>query len=616
MTVTINARPPKVQRIKREHVAPTGTVIARTIKADTYMVLADSQREIEDEFTNLYFTAQTTNNALLEPPFNPRQIARLPALNNTLYQCVEAMEVNIDGTGHDFEGIDGAKPDDTEVTTLESFFNEPYPGESFVSIRRELRRQMESVGWAFLEVLVNPEGLPVGMRNVVSRDVRLVKLDTAVQVTKPLMRNGKDTPITYWDRERRFAMIIGSGRKLEYFREFGTTRELHKLTGQWETKAAPVPLDMRASLLLYFDVNKDTDTQYGLPRWINQMPSILGSRKAEEQNLEFFDAGGVPPAIIFLKGGALAKGMDTTLKLMLSGQTASRNRILVATVQAVSGGLDSSPTCDVQVERFGSGSVDDAMYANYDQRAADHVLGGFRLPKLFLGRAEGLNFATAYVSYMVADAQVFQPERTEFDEITNRTIVKALGCTKTRFKSKGISLKNVDAQLAALGLIGPKITSESMVEQANSITGLNAEFDKAADDLNKANAAAGAAAAAAQGKNPDAAPTIGANGGTSATIARNPGGANPTLKDEPLAPAESKRTTADILKLASDYCRMNGLNGGKFMVSKAERERVELEIKNLGPGYEPMFLQLVNSMTYGSDDRSTLQLIREHVHAH
>lgn len=47
---------------------------------------------------------------------------------------------------------------------------------------------------------------------------------------------------------------------------------------------------------------------------------------------------------------------------------------------------------------------------------------------MFIGKAADYNFATAYTAYMVAEAQVFLPERDEFDNnMINATIVKALG---------------------------------------------------------------------------------------------------------------------------------------------------------------------------------------------
>lgn len=614
---------------KKKDAEPTKdvTVITKVIKSDTYLVLADSAREVEDQFFGLYYSENARNNVVLEPPMDPAVIARLPTLNNILSQCIEAMEVNIDGTGFEFVNAEGDEetPDETEKTLLEGFFNEPFPGKSFVSIRRELRRDLETLGYGALEILRNVGGDVVGLRNFVGRDLRLVKLDGPVQVTKTIQRAGKDVSLTYQARERRFVSIVGSDRQMLYFREFGASRQLNKRTGDWEftvddkgttVRGEPIKPEDRASELLLFYVNKDTDSAYGLPRWINQMPSVIGSRKTEEQNLEFFDSGGVPPAIVFLLGGAVANKADQELRTLLSGQTKSRNRVVVAPVQSTSSSVeDTSAKVDVQVERFGADSVNDSLYANYDDRAEQHVRKSFRLPPLFLGEPADYNFATAYTAYMVAEEQVFQPERMEFDEIINKNIVPALGVKKTKMKSKGITMKNIDAQLTALGLVKDIVSGDSFVEDVNRVSGTSVEFDAA-----KEQAAADLAKTKAQGGffGPDGKRVNDPKGGANA----NPGG-NPPGQDEGQSikqlnqdgenKAPALRPPAlKIAKLASEWLRAQGLGPSKMPVTKAEQDRLDQAVAALGPAEELLFDAFVAASTYGAVDRSTRELARAH----
>ena len=129
--------------------------------------MADSASQLEDEFMNLYYTTASSSNVVLQPPYEPKMLAHLVTHNNILNQCIEAMEVNIDGTGFDFVSVEeGKEGDKTEKVLLESFFNEPYPGKSFLQIRRAMRRSLESTGYAFLEALTNLEGGMVGVRNL------------------------------------------------------------------------------------------------------------------------------------------------------------------------------------------------------------------------------------------------------------------------------------------------------------------------------------------------------------------------------------------------------------------------------------------------------------------
>src|SRR5271157_3588678 len=85
--------------------------VQKTIGSDTYLVMAQSQIELEDEFASLYYTTQNQSNIFLMPPYDPQALLNLAMANNTLNQCIEAMEVNIDGTGYDLVAVN----EDTQI---------------------------------------------------------------------------------------------------------------------------------------------------------------------------------------------------------------------------------------------------------------------------------------------------------------------------------------------------------------------------------------------------------------------------------------------------------------------------------------------------------------------
>lgn len=452
------------------------TFIQKVIKNETWMVMAQSAVELEDEFASLYYTAGQQNNLFLMPPFEPNVLLNLVQTNNILNQCVEAMEVNIDGTGHEFVPVEeGEDVDEEEQKVAHAFFEEPYPNVSMTGIRRKLRRQMESVGYGFIEVLRNLAEDVVGLRSVETAHIRMVKLDLPIQVKKKVEREGNEVELVLWERERRFAQTVALKHQI-YYREFGTTRHINRDTGEWETDDKKVPPELRGSELLILGINPDVTTPYYLPRWINQLPSVVGSRAAEEQNLQFLDAGGLPPAIVFIQGGTLIKDTSDQLRMYLSGLNKNKNRAVVVEVQSSSGSLDAAGKVDVKVERFGSAQSQDAMFTNYDESTEEHVRIGFRLPPLFLGKAVDYNFATAQTSYMVAEAQVFLPERVEFDDLMNKTIIKELGLKTLKFKSKPITLKDVTTQLKGLELAAPVATRESFLKEMNTVGNMALEL--------------------------------------------------------------------------------------------------------------------------------------------
>ena len=116
--------------------------------------------EPEDEYQQLYVGGSKAA-GLLEPPYKLRMLDRLSQENNALLPCIEAMVTNVDGTGYDFESDQKEAEDaedDTQIEALKEFFDQPWPGVSFTTIRKELRRDVERTGNAYLEVLQERPG--------------------------------------------------------------------------------------------------------------------------------------------------------------------------------------------------------------------------------------------------------------------------------------------------------------------------------------------------------------------------------------------------------------------------------------------------------------------------
>jgi capsid portal protein len=120
--LTLKTEAPKsVQKVE-----PKTHFIQKVISGDTYLVMAQSAIELEDEWSNLYYTTSDQSKLFLSPPFDPISLLNFTNTNNILKQCIEAMEVNIDGTGFSFVGAEeGTEPDETERKMAEGFFSEP-----------------------------------------------------------------------------------------------------------------------------------------------------------------------------------------------------------------------------------------------------------------------------------------------------------------------------------------------------------------------------------------------------------------------------------------------------------------------------------------------------------
>src|SRR5665213_2669269 len=190
--------------------------------------------EPEDEYQQLYVGA-TRDQGIIQPPFSLRQLDRLSLENNALGPCIETMVTNVDGTGYDFESEEEDAEDtgdDANINELTEFFAEPWPGMSFSTIRKLLRRDLERTGNGDIEILRNAQDDIVFFRHVDAKMMRMLRLDDAVPVDQTVIRDGKPVTIKVMTRERRYCQLV-NGVSLMYFKEFGSKRDLHKKTAVW-----------------------------------------------------------------------------------------------------------------------------------------------------------------------------------------------------------------------------------------------------------------------------------------------------------------------------------------------------------------------------------------------
>lgn len=591
-----NQKPPHIT-LSGHKASFTGITVKKA--GDTAALITNGvEASPDDSFSGAYTTQGGSEGVvIIEPTFKPGVLQALVTTNNILAQCVEIMEVNIDGTGHSIELIEGAPENEKEKELLESFFSEPYPNKSMVAVRRELRADLESSGNGYIEVIKNVNGDVMMLNQLSAIDMRLIRLDDPVVVTRTLIRGGKEIDVKVRARERRFVQMI-NGKKV-YFKEFQASRDLDRDTGKWAPQGTVLPLEKRASEILHFTVSKEAKTPYGSPRWINQLPSVLGSRKAEEFNLDFFDSGGLPPVLVVVQGGYLGDGVKEALQAHLGG---SGNKHRAAIVEAISssGSLDSSGSVKVTVERFGAERMQDAMFQQYDKNTEDHVRASFRLPPLFTGRAQDYNFATAMTGYMTAEAQVFGPERVEFDE-RMRWIVKALGVKSYEFKSKPMVLTNVDNQLKALqmAVTAKIVTNESIVKEVNSLTGLHLEEAEPPPPPEAPPTLANIDPITnlpyknpVQPIHPNDPKMLAANGGKLQPF--QPITQQPKVPEDPVKANARKEDKTGLVKLADQWSNVLGLSGPCLMTEK-EVVVIKGEISSLEAEDLKMFTEIMAS---------------------
>lgn len=428
--------------------------------------------QIQDPFTNAYGGQTAGIENILRTPYNPYALLRLPEENNALRQCIDAMVVNIESYGHRFEfvGEDGkeeSKEAKKELKRLQTLLDSPNGQYSLVELRERLRRDYETFGYCFIEINRSVKKQIVSFYHVPAQTMRLTAVESdSVQTLVPLVR---EDAVIYQKVNRQFRRYVQdvNGKKV-YFKEYGDPRSIDPETGQ-ENKALTV--DDAASevymLRLY-----TPGTAYGAPRYINQLPAILGSRESEIVNLNFFKQNTIPAMAILVAGGELTE--DSVLELeehiaAVQGRE-SIHRVLLLEAKGDAGAASENgtvPAPKVEMKSLVAERQQDAMFQEYDKNNQKKIRSSFRLPPLYVGLSEDTTYASAQTAQIIAEGQVFGAERNKIDDVFHAVLLadeEGLPPKLWRFRSNPPritdpqTLINALSTLDQLGALTPNIS--------------------------------------------------------------------------------------------------------------------------------------------------------------
>ena len=162
----------------------------------------------------------------------------------------------------------------------------------------------------------------------------------------------------------------------------------------------------------------------------------------------------------------MTKEVRKQIHSYLSGKGGTYNRAGIVEVHATGADLTGGGSVKVSVERFGAERQNDSMFENYDMKCEQRVRSSFRLPTVFVGRTNDNTYASVFASYTVAEAQVFGPERQEFDEKMNTTIIRELS-KKHIIRSKPLVVRDTTMILQGLTLAKDAVDNENLVKAVN-----------------------------------------------------------------------------------------------------------------------------------------------------
>lgn len=459
-------RPP-TQNVQR---ADTG-IRARTITLKVDRVEDSISRQIDP----VDYLPSALAFTVIPTPYNVPKLFEIIENNSMLRPCIDAFVTNTVGTGWEIDPLArGKKPNEGENFELTTFLEHANSDESMVTVMSKVIDDRESVGFGFLEVIRDAGRNISLLRHAPAMVTRLgSKIADPLLVEYTISRGRRLSIVKEYRQFRRYVQIVG-GRQV-WFKELGDTRTMNRNTGHIEGEEGFQP-GAPATEILHFKL--PSNELYGVPRWINQLPSVIGSRESEEVNMRYFQDNTVPPMMLTVSGGRLTSNSyrELTRALHTNNIGADRQHKIMI-VEAVGDGdsLDANGTpVRLNVEKLTDARQSDALFKDYDQANRDKIRMSWRLPGIVVGASNDTNVASAQIASFIADSQVFGPARSEIDEILNKRIVNAdnglslLSCKLTSRVPAISSPETTLKTLTALNVIGA-VTPRAAQQTANKV---------------------------------------------------------------------------------------------------------------------------------------------------
>ncbi len=394
----------------------------------------------KDDFKTLY------GSDILEPPYNLTELKLMGEYSSILQQCIDAYKTNIVGFGVESEykldinseEIEQAVKEQAEKenTRLGEFIRYLNLDESPELILGYVIDDREKTGNGYIEIIRDGTRLPVGIEYADAQHMRVCKKTEPEEVEYKILENGVEKKVKRWKRFRRYVQMIDQEKV--YFKEYGDPRIMNSATGKFDEST---PENLRATEIYHFKIGSGT---YGKPRWLGNLISLYGARKAEELNLMYFTNGRHIPAAITVSNGQLDDTSYNNLQTYMNDLSGTDNahKFLLLEVQGIAeekmtNGDEKITPAKVEIKSLAEVLQQDALFLEYDENTRQKIRSSFRLPPLYTGEAQEFSRATADTARKVTEEQVFQPERKTLARILNALFLEPLEFQYVKLSIKG-----------------------------------------------------------------------------------------------------------------------------------------------------------------------------------
>ena len=430
-----------------ERKRPAAKIDVKIVKSsgmDTPTVFYAQQKvEKSDRGEQLDPSMEASASDWISHPVDMRGLKALVDNSTILPQCIRAYKSNIAGFGISVkytEDYDKETPEmkaewDKLQKTVALLNMDMQTKEVFENIIRD----RETYGIAYCEVIRNQAQEVAELQFIIDTP--------SIDMTYPLQPY---VDIQYFhmgeavNRKKKFRKFRqNAGGKTVYFKEFGDPRVMDKRSGKYVGESdEAIGIDDQANEIIEFRIGS---MPYGEVRWIGQVLTVDGNRRAEVLNNNYFRHGRHTPLMILVKGGTLTDSAFAKLKEYMEGieGESGQHSFLVLETDTVETAVAFAEQKHPEVEIKDLASIlqKDELFQEYQENGRKKTQSAFLLPDLYVGYTTDFNRATAQTAMEVTEKQVFQPERDSLAWIMNQKLLNGyrLRYVEARFDKPDIT---------------------------------------------------------------------------------------------------------------------------------------------------------------------------------
>lgn len=386
---------------------------------------------------------------IIAPPYDFSSLQLLCEQSSILQQCIDAYKINITGFGLESvikEDLSNSSEEmkvayEKERSKLKDYLNYINLETPIEEVLEYVIDDLEKTGNAYIEVLRSDDNEISTFEHLPSENMRLCKKDkSAIEVTREIEIDGKVKKKTTMRKFRRYVQVINTNKV--YFKEYGHPDDLDYKTGDYGEN---LDHEKKASEVLHFKIGNGT---YGKPRWIGNVVSVVGARKAEELNYLYFKNGRHLPAAITVSNGMLDDESRAALEGYMNNAKGVENAHQFLLLEAMGDstenahGEEEKTNAKIDIKDLAQIIQQDALFMDYDEDTRKKIRSSFRLPPLYTGESQEYNRATSDTARQITEEQVFQPERIKIARRLNAVLLPELEIKSAKLAFKDADFRN------------------------------------------------------------------------------------------------------------------------------------------------------------------------------